>query len=233
MDAALSWTMIAAMGLYQGLNPPMGWLLAAGRCLQQRSGRPLIGTVVALAWGHYLAMVAVLLPAALLLVWSSLHPTSVFAALWLRSDFSLSVIGIVLAGFGTYKLIRPRHPILLARVHPDQKVRWSFLMAFLHCGSPIMMLAPFLMLATPYATPLCGTRGTAYFMLPLAIVIPAVMVLPLALVASGIALIVWRFLGLKALTRVWLNFDLGWAASYLLMAGMALTMGHAHVGKFT
>ncbi|MGH7727430.1 MAG: hypothetical protein ACREM2_01390 [Vulcanimicrobiaceae bacterium] len=216
------------MGLYQGLNPPMGWLLAAGRALQQRSARPLIGTVAALAFGHYLAMLSVLVPVALLLAWSTRHPELPFASLYLQPGLLLSFVGVVLAGFGVYKLMRPRHPILLARVHPNRRVRWSFLMAHLHCGSPVMMLAPFLALAAHYATPMSGASASA-FLLPLAVLVPAVMVLTLALVAGGVALVVWRFLGLGALTRVWLNFDLGWAVVFLLMATMALTMGQGHM----
>ena len=230
MDPALSWAMVVAMGLYQGVNPPMGWLLAAGRCLQQRSGRPLVGTIAALAWGHYLAMIVVLVPAAAALVWSTLHPHSLVASFLLRPDRTLPTLAVVLAGFGAYKLIRPRHPIALARIAPERRIRWSFLMAFLHCGSPVMMLAPFLVLAAPYTTPLCGARGTSYFILALAFWIPAAMIVPLALVASGVALYVWRVLGLRALTRVWLNFDLGWAASYLLMAWMTFDMGRSSLG---
>ena len=230
MDPMLNWSMIVAMGLYQGVNPPMGWLLASGRCLQQRSGRPLLGTIAALAWGHYLAMVAVLVPAALLLLWSTLHPHSLVASFVLRLDRAFVVLAVVYAAFGAYKIIRPRHPIMLARIHPDRKIWWSFVMAFLHCGSPVMMLAPFFVLAAPYTTPMCGINGTAYAMLALALIVPAVMVVPLASVALGIAWFVWRRLGLRALTRVWLNFDLGWAVSYLVMAWMAVGMGRVGMG---
>lgn len=226
MDATLQWATIVAMGFYQGANPPMGWLHAAGRCLQQRSGRPLAGTIAALAWGHYLAMIAVLVPVALAMVWCTLHPRAALASFVLRPDRAQAALAVALAGFGAYKLVRPRHPVALARIAPNRRVRWSFLMAFVHCGSPVMMLAPFLVLATPYATPTCGADGTAWAMLALAFAVPAVMVAPLAFVALGIAWVVWRRLGLSALTRVWLNFDAGWAASYLIMAAMtALGMG--------
>ena len=225
MDPTVNWFMIVAMGLYQGVNPPMGWLLASGRCLQQRSGRPLLGTIAALAWGHYLAMVAVLVPAASLLLWSTLHPRSFVASFVLRPDRTFVALAIVYVAFGAYKIMRPRHPVVLARIHPDRRIWWSFVMAFLHCGSPVMMLAPFLVLAAPYATPMCGANGTAYAILALALIIPAVMVIPLASIALGIAWYVWRRLGLRALTRVWLNFDLGWAVSYLVMAWMAIGMG--------
>ncbi len=225
MDATLNWSMIVAMGLYQGVNPPMGWLLASGRCLQQRSGRPLVGTISALAWGHYLAMIAVLVPAALLLLWSTLHRQSLVASFVLRPGRTFVALAVVYAAFGAYKIIRPRHPVVLARIHPDRRIRWSFMMAFLHCGSPVMMLAPFFVLAAPYTMPMYGANGTAYAMLALALIVPAVMVVPLASVALGIAWFVWRRLGLRALTRVWLNFDLGWAASYLVMAWMAVGMG--------
>lgn len=225
MDPTLDWAMIVAMGLYQGVNPPMGWLLASGRCLQQRSGLPLVGTIAALAWGHYLAMIAVLVPAALLLLWSTFHPRSGVALFVLRSDRTFVALAVAYAAFGVYKIVRPRHPVVLARIQPERRIRWSFAMAFLHCGSPVMMLAPFMMLAAPYTTPICGANGTVYAILALALIVPAMMVLPLACVALGIAWYVWRKLGLRALTNIWLNFDFGWAISYLVMAWMAMDMG--------
>jgi hypothetical protein len=229
MDSTLTWAMIVGMGVYQGVDPAMGWLAAAGRGLQQRAARPVIATVAALALGHYLAMISVLLPVALLMIWMTLHPAVHFGLFWPTPMMPVPFLGAALAAFGLFKLLHPRHPALLARIRPDRRIRWSFAAAVVHCGSPVMMLLPFLALAAPLATPLCGARGMAFLMLPLALLVPAVMILPLFVVAGTIGLVVWRYLGLRALTRFWINFDIGWAVMNLMMAWMAVTMVHNHM----
>ena len=230
MDATLTWAMVVGMGIYQGFDPAMGWLAAAGRGMQKRAARPVVGTVAAFALGHYLAMLSVLLPAALLLIWTTRQPRMHVGLVWPISATPLPFLAVALTIFGLVKLVRPRHPAWLARIRPDRRIRWSFAAAFLHCGSPVMMLLPFLALATPLATPLCGANGTAMLMLPLALLVPAVMVLPIFIVSGTVGLVVWRFLGLGALTRFWFDFDIGWGLMNLSMAWMAVTMTNGGMG---
>ena len=63
----------------------------------------------------------------------------------------------------------------------------------------------------------------------LAFGVPAIEIAVLFLVSSTIGLTVWKFLGLKALTRLWVNFDFGMALIFLLMACMALSMSGAEM----
>jgi hypothetical protein len=208
--------MILAMGLYQGLNPPMGWLAAVGRGLETRSGRAVLVSTATHAAGHYCAMAAVLVPAAVLLAVSGLEPVAFLP--WL---------GAVLVGFGLFKLHRPAHPRFLVRLRPRQRFRFSFLMALTHCGSPIMMLGPLvsvLMLldAAGVAGRHAAARAFGFGLLALAL--SALMVLTLLAAASLIAWIVWRRLGLGALTRLWLDLDRLWALVFLLMGAMDLAM---------
>ena len=57
-----------------------------------------------------------------------------------------------------------------------------------------------------------------------AFTLPAAMAAALLLTASAVAMVVYRRLGLAALTRLWINLDLGWAIGFLAMGAMALTM---------
>lgn len=210
------WLMIVGMGVYQGLNPHMGWLYAVSRALERRSTGAALGGTAALAAGHYVAMLVVLLPAALLIALTRANPMAVQP--WL---------GAVLIGFGIFKLFRPSHPRFVVRIRPDRPVRWSFAMAMTHCGSPVMMLGP---LATMLMLlQLDGLGGAdwstrAGWFAIAAFAVAAGMAAALLLTASVMALLVYRRFGLRALTRYWINLDIGWAFVFIAMGGMALMM---------
>jgi hypothetical protein len=207
--------MVAGMGAYQGLNPSMGWLYAVARALELRSTKAALRGTAALAAGHYVAMLAVLLPAALVLALTAADPMAIQP--WL---------GVALIGFGLFKLYRPSHPRFLVRIPPDRPTLWSFAMAVTHCGSPMMMLGPLtslLMLLElgGLARPMGARLG---WFSAAAFVVPAGMAATLLVTASIVAVLVYRRLGLRALTRYWVNLDLGWAIVFLAMGVMALTM---------
>ncbi|HKJ09611.1 MAG TPA: hypothetical protein VKA76_11030, partial [Gammaproteobacteria bacterium] len=113
--------MSAAMGVYQGFNPTMGWLHATARGLEHRSVPSLLSSGTRFAWGHYLGMNVVLVPMAFLLALTKVHPTLLMP--W---------IGITFIIYGLFKFARPSHPRILARIPPTQTVRWSFTMALTH-----------------------------------------------------------------------------------------------------
>lgn len=210
MDGASLWLMMGGMGIYQGLNPTMGWLHAVGRGLERRSERAVLGSVWTLAAGHAAAMAVVLLPAALLLALVAVPPVAI-----------LPVVGPAMVAFGAWKLWHARHPRFLARVPPRCAMRWSFLMALTHCGSPLMMLAPLATVLSLLAA--SGHTGAdAYGAGAMAVV--AAMALPFLLTASLIALIVYRRLGLGALTRIWLDLDRIWSIAFVAMGVMAILM---------
>lgn len=209
--------MSAAMGVYQGFNPAMGWLHATARGLERRSFRALLIGSIKFAWGHYLGMNVVLVPLACLLALTGLHPMLLMP--WLGATFII---------YGIFKLLRPAHPRLLARISPVHTVRWSFVMALTHCGSPLMMISPLLgMVVVLKLSPL--HQSTVFHVSPFvypvaALGITAAMALPQLIISVAIASAVYWRLGLKALTRYWFNFDLGWAVLFLLMGTMAIKM---------
>jgi len=214
MSGVTLWAMIAAMGVYQGVNPPMGWLYAVGRGLERGSTASVFSGTTFLAAGHYLAMLSLALPAALAFALVPADPMRFEP--WL---------GFVLIAFGFYKLLRPRHPLLLARIPPGRPVSWSFAMACTHCGSPVMMLAPLAsILALASMRGLAGPARLGWFAAA-ALLVPGVMAASLFVTGSTIALLFYRRLGLRALTRVWINLDAGWAVVFMLMGAMALGMG--------
>lgn len=209
--------MSAAMGVYQGFNPTMGWLHATARGLERRSVQSLLLGGMRFAWGHYLGMNVVLVPIAFLLALTKVHPTLLMP--WIGTTFII---------YGIFKLIRPSHPRLLARIPPTHTVRWSFTMALVHCGSPLMMLSPlFAMVMIGHRIPdhyFAGPNAIPLSYIFVALEISAAMALPQLLISLSIALVVYFRLGLRALTRYWFNFDLGWAFLFIVMGTMALRM---------
>lgn len=202
-DGTTLWLAVAALGAWHGLNPAMGWPLAVANGLMARRAAALLGTLLPLAAGHLLAMAVVLLPFALLsplLAW--------------QRELRLAAGALVVA-FGAWRLIDRRHPRFLARVRPTQVALWSFLMASAH-GAGLMLL--------PFALGLCLPAGRAP--LPLAAglaasaLVAAVHTVAMFIAGLAAAWAVYRWLGLKALSRGWFDLDTVWGAS-LVLAGAA------------
>ena len=217
-NSTLLWLTVLAVGVYHGLNPAMGWPLAVARGLEQRRAAAVLGTLLPLAGGHFLAMATVLLPFAALgwaLQWAS--PIRIGA-------------GALVLLFGLHKLIWPRHPRVLVRIRPTQLAWWSFLMATAH-GAGLMLLPVMLGLcATPApgaaAAPWPGVGHAAVMdalarsSLATALAVAALHTLTMLAAGGAIAWLVYRWLGLRALRSAWLNLDAAWGAS-LVLAGAA------------
>ncbi|MCF3945399.1 hypothetical protein AiwAL_02200 [Acidiphilium sp. AL] len=221
MNQALPWLMAIGMGVYQGVNPPVGWLRAVARGLETNSTRAILLSTAALAFGHFLSMIVLL------------APVSVVIAVLLADRLSMmtlmqagSLAGFGLIGFGLYKILRPRHPKFLARISPDRPVRWAFCMGLTHCGSPVMMapmLINLILVSAWVAAP--STVAPIFGAVLIALAVSAAMAVPLFLTGSAVAIAVVRRFGLRAITRYWVNLDLGWAVMFILMGIMGLTMG--------
>lgn len=212
--AALWWAVIAS-GIYHGVNPGMGWPLAVSSALMERKAASLFKALLALAGGHLLAMMAVLLPFSMLFVLVEYQTR-------IQTGAALLVIAL-----GVYLLINRRHPRFLARVPPSKLALWSFLAAMAH-GAGLMLVPIYLGICeradseaghAAAQTLVSGTVGTAVLV---AIVHTA------AMTGSGGALAfgVYRWLGLKFLSRSWFNLDVAWALSLILVGVMALIFTH-------
>lgn len=207
------WAGVVAIGVYHGLNPAMGWPLAVANGLSERRGAAVFTTWVPLGAGHLLAMALVLVPFALL----------TWMVEWGR-EIRIG-IGVLVLLFGASRLLPRRRHRWLGRIRPTQLALWSFLMATAH-GAALMLL-PILMglCETPAAAPASTFDHEAVMALMRASVGTAVtvsLVHTAAMIGSGlgVAWIVYRYLGLRALRAAWLDLDVVWALG-LIASGAA------------
>ncbi|MBY6117774.1 hypothetical protein [Mameliella alba] len=209
------WGAVVASGLYHGVNPGMGWPLAVSAALMDRSRRSLWRALGALALGHLLAIVAILLPFGALL----------FLAEWQR-NIQIGAAFLVI-GLGVYLLISPRHPRFLARVPPSRLALWSFLAALAH-GAGLMLVPIYLGICRSVETD-TGHAAAADLMTGntgVAVLVALSHTVAMSLAGGAFAFAVYRWLGLKALSRSWFNLDKVWALSLVVVGGISLLTLH-------
>ena len=207
------WLAIVVSGLYHGVNPGMGWPLAVSAGLMEGSSRALIAALWPLAIGHLLAMLVVILPFAFL------------AALveWqqqIRIGASLLVIA-----FGVFLLVSPRHPRTLARIPPTQLGVWSFAVAIAH-GAGLMLLPIYLGLCRTSDSDSGHEAAGVLISGNLGIAMLVSVVHGAAMIATGgiLAWLVYRYLGLKFVSRTWFNLDITWAVALVLVGALSFAL---------
>ena len=210
------WLAVVASGLYHGVNPGMGWPLAVSAGLMERSSRALVAALWPLSFGHLLAMLLVILPFALLIAlveWQ--RPIQIGASL-------------LVVAFGIFRFVNRRHPRMLARIRPTQLGLWSFAVAIAH-GAGLMLVPIYLGLCR--AADLDGGHEAASSLinanLGMAVLVSAVH--SVAMIAAGgtSAWLVYRYLGLKFVSRSWFNLDAIWAVSLILVGALSLAFSLA------
>jgi hypothetical protein len=205
------WLAVIASGLYHGVNPGMGWPLAVSAGMMEKSPRALLSALWALAAGHLLAMLLMILPFSLLV-------TLVYWQQQIRIGASLLVIG-----FGVFRLVNRRHPRALARIRPTQLGLWSFAAAIAH-GAGLMLVPIYLGLCQANGldtgSEAAGTLITAN--LGMAVLV-SVVHSGAMIVAGGLsAWLVYGYLGLKFVSRSWFNLDATWAVTLVLVGALSL-----------
>ncbi|MDI5921347.1 hypothetical protein QLQ86_11175 [Halomonas sp. LR5S13] len=212
------WGAVLLSGFYHGVNPGMGWPLAVSSSLMDGRGQAMVKALGALAAGHLLAMLAILLPFSMMTVLLD----------W-QTEIRVGAAALVIAA-GAYLLINRRHPRILARVHPSRLVLWSFLAAMAH-GAGLMLLPIYLGISGTEqgeaghaaARELMGRNIGSAFVVALAHT--AAMTVAGGVIAAG----TYYYLGLRFLKRTWFNLDLVWALSLILvgLSGLYLAInGH-------
>ncbi|WP_128919319.1 MULTISPECIES: hypothetical protein [Bradyrhizobium] len=194
----------------------MGWPLAVSAGLLDKSPRALFRALAALAAGHLLATLLVLLPFALLLV----------LAEWQRSiQLSASLLVI---GFGVYRLIERRHPRALARIPPTQLALWSFAVAIAH-GAALMLVPIYLGLCQAFELDAGHEAAGALMKTSVGMAMLVSLVHVVAMISAGgcLAWLVYRYLGLRFVSRSWFNLDVIWAASLIVVGVVALGFNFA------
>ncbi|HEX7907404.1 MAG TPA: hypothetical protein VF534_04840 [Paraburkholderia sp.] len=213
------WLAVLASGVYHGINPAMGWPLAVANGLMQRRARALFHALVYLAAGHVLAMFVVLLPFAMLAI----------VLAWQR-EIQLGA-SVLVMGFGVFLLIRRRHPRVLARIPPARLALWSFAVAVAH-GAGLMLVPVYLGLCRADDMDR-GHRAAQALMetdLRMALLVSGVHAAAMAAVGGLFAWLVYRFLGLKFVSRSWFNLDAIWAWSLVLVGALSLVVNAAVAG---
>ena len=210
------WLAVVVSGIYHGVNPGMGWPLAVSAGLMDKSTRALIAALWPLTIGHLLAVLLIVLPFAVL------------AALveWQRQiqiGASLLVIG-----FGIFRLIYRRHPRALARIRPTQLGLWSFVVAIAH-GAGLMLVPIYLGLCRAAELDNGHAATSVLIGANLGTAVLVAFVNSAAMIAAGglSAWLVYRYLGLRFVSRSWFNLDAVWAASLILVGVLALAINLA------
>jgi hypothetical protein len=194
---------LVGLGAFHGANPAMGWLFAVARGLQERSRGALCWSLPPIAAGHLGSVAAV---AVVVTVTGSIVASSVVAI----------VGGLVLVGFGLWRLLSNRHFRWVGmRLSHRELAGWSFLMSSAH-GAGLMLL-PVLVV---------GAGSTHHHSLAAAdsalggLAAVGLHTVAMFLTAGTVALLVFHVFGVGVLRRAWFNLDRMWAA-VLIAAGLA------------
>jgi hypothetical protein len=179
----------------------------------ERSSRALVAALWPLSVGHLLAMLLVLLPFGLL----------VTLVEWQRQiQISASLLVI---GFGLFRLVNRRHPRVLARIRPTQLGLWSFAVAIAH-GAGLMLVPIYLGLCR--ASDLNTGHEAAGVLinanLGMAVLVSFVHSVAMMMAGGFSAWLVYRYLGLKFVSRSWFNLDATWAVSLILVGALSLAI---------
>ena len=169
-----------------------------------------------LSAGHLLAVLLVLLPFALLVAlveWQ--HQIQIGASL-------------LVIGFGSFRLADRRHPRALARIRPTQLGLWSFAVAIAH-GAGLMLVPIYLGLCREADLDKGHVAAGALINASLGMAVLVATVHATAMISAGgcMAWLVYRYLGLKFVSRSWFNLDTSWAASLVLVGAIALVLNFA------
>ncbi|MEM1004740.1 MAG: hypothetical protein AAGK26_05125 [Pseudomonadota bacterium] len=205
------WLAVVLSGAYHGLNPGMGWPLAVSSALMEQRQSALWRALAALAGGHFVAMLGVLLP---------------FALMAMLVDYQREIrIGaaLIVIAMGAYIAITRSHPRFLARVPPSKLALWSFLVALAH-GAALMLVPIYLGLCNLDELD-AGHQAMSRIMTTNALLVLGVAALhTIAMILGGglLAYGVYRWLGLQFLSRSWFNLELVWALSLVLVGVLGL-----------
>jgi len=205
------WWAVILSGIYHGLNPGMGWPLAVSSALMQKRHGALIPALGALAIGHFLAMIAMLLPFSLLMS----------LILW---EFEIRMTAsIFLILLGLFLFLYNKHPRFLSRVKPSRLMLWSFLVAIAH-GAGLMLVPIYLGICRAERLDAGHEAASALMTSNIGSALIVSLVHTGAMMISGavIAMIIYFWLGLKFLSSTWFNLDRIWAASLILVGALSV-----------
>jgi hypothetical protein len=203
------WFAVAALGLFHGLNPAMGWLFAVALGLNRRSERVIWLSLAPIALGHALAVALALFAALAVGLIVDPGPLQRIAGL------------ILLAWAAWHAVYGRRHKVRIGMQTGYFGLGvWSFLMANAH-GAGLMLI--------PAVIPLCVAAAPAHQLTAggSASIALAALGLHTAAMLGAIAMIsiaVYKWVGLAFLRRGWINLDLLWTGALIACGIMLLAL---------
>ena len=135
---------------------------------------------------------------------------------------------LLVIGFGIFRFVNRRHPRVLARIRPTQLGLWSFAVAIAH-GAGLMLVPIYLGLCRAADLDRGHAAAGALINANLGMAV-LVSRRPLCRNDRGrrtLAWLVYRYLGLKFVSRSWFNLDAIWAVSLILVGALSLAIGLA------
>ncbi len=216
MTATALWWAVIFSGIYNGVNPGMGWPLAVSAALFERKKSAMIKASALLATGHFLAMIVILLP------FSMMH-------FLVNNEREIRMgAGVLVIAMGIYLLINRRHPKILARIHPAKLGLWSFLAATAH-GAGLMLVPIYLGICglLVLGESVSGTGHAAAQVLMsnnivTAFLVAATHTFAMTFAGAAIAIFVYNWFGLKFISKSWFNLDLIWAFSLITVGAFGV-----------
>ena len=207
---ALWWAVIFS-GIYHGINPGMGWPLAVSAALMERKNAALVKALAMLAAGHFLAMIAILLPFSIM----------IFLVDW-ETEIRIGA-GILVIAMGLYLLVNRRHPKILGRIHPTRLALWSFLAAMAH-GAGLMLVPIYLGICSiaPDDTGHVATQVLMSNNITTSFAVAAAHTASMTLAGGMIAVLIYFWLGLTFISKTWFNLDIIWALSLVLVGSFGV-----------
>ena len=195
------WLMLL-LGAYHGINPGMGWLFAVALGMQENRGSAVGKALLPIAFGHALAIGAVILAV-------------VFLNIALPVMAVRYGVAVLLVGLGISCLVRHQHRrwVRMQVGFRDLTV-WSFLMASAH-GAGLMVIPALLGSSTVEAqNHMPGHSYLPAAASPLAGILAATIHSMAYLAVTGLlAWVVYYKLGLTLLRKTWFNFNLVWGVA--------------------
>ena len=127
-----------------------------------------------------------------------------------------------------FRLVGRHHPRALARIRPTQLALWSFAVAIAH-GAGLMLVPIYLGLCRRADLDQAHEAAGALMHASLGMAVLVSSIHAAAMIAAGgcSAWLVYRYLGLKFVSRSWFNLDTSWAVSLILVGAVALVLGLA------
>lgn len=205
------WIALAGLGAWHGLNPGMGWLFAVSLGLQNRSRAAIFQAMCAIALGHVVSVFAVI-------------GLAFLVGHYISTTWFALVAALALAGLGSWRLIRGRHPRWVGmRVNFRDLTWWSCLMASAH-GAGLMLLPVFVIgggtwcRVSSSSTAKSATSFAGFYNSISGVLVHSISQF---VVAGIVAWLVYDLVGLAILRKSWFNADLVWSCS-LIFAGLLM-----------